>query len=106
VLVWQRLLQRYTAIHQSSLLIFHTIGLDDIESAHHLRELIRRNKTITSLCLAPNTFGSNAAAARSILECVRSNTSLQLLDLGGCGLDDQEISVLANALAIRNASII
>jgi Ran GTPase-activating protein (RanGAP) involved in mRNA processing and transport len=37
---------------------------------------------------------------------VRSNTTVQQLDLSGCGLDDQSISVLANALAIRNASIL
>jgi Ran GTPase-activating protein (RanGAP) involved in mRNA processing and transport len=81
-------------------------GLHDIESANVLRELIRRNKTITSLCLAENTFGSNAAAARIILKGVRSNTSLQQLDLGGCRLGDHGISILANALAIRNASIL
>jgi hypothetical protein len=33
-----------------------------------LRELIRRNKTITSFRLADNAFGSNAAATRSIFE--------------------------------------
>jgi Ran GTPase-activating protein (RanGAP) involved in mRNA processing and transport len=81
-------------------------GLDDIESTNVLRELIRRNKTITSLCLGHNTFGPNAAAARSIAEGVRSNTALQQLDLSACGLDDRGISLLANALAIRNASIL
>jgi Ran GTPase-activating protein (RanGAP) involved in mRNA processing and transport len=81
-------------------------GLHDIDSANVLRELIRRNKTIASLCLAENTFGSNAAAARIILEGLRSNTAIQQLDLGGCRLDDQGLSVLANALAIRNASIL
>jgi Ran GTPase-activating protein (RanGAP) involved in mRNA processing and transport len=80
-------------------------SLHDIESANVLRELIRRNKTITSLCAAYNTFGRNAAAARSIIEGVRSNTTIQQLDLSGCGLDDQCISLLANALFTRNASI-
>jgi Ran GTPase-activating protein (RanGAP) involved in mRNA processing and transport len=81
-------------------------GLHDIESANVLRELIRRNKTITSLCIAGNSFGRNAAAVRSIAEGVRGNTTLQQLDLSICGLDDQGITLLANALAIRNASII
>jgi Ran GTPase-activating protein (RanGAP) involved in mRNA processing and transport len=37
---------------------------------------------------------------------LRSNTALQQLGLRGCKLDDQGISNLANALAIRNASIL
>jgi Ran GTPase-activating protein (RanGAP) involved in mRNA processing and transport len=81
-------------------------GLDDVESANVLRELIRRNKTITSLCIADNAFGRSDAAARSIVEGVSSNTVLQQLDLGRCGLVDQDISVLANALGTRNASIL
>jgi Ran GTPase-activating protein (RanGAP) involved in mRNA processing and transport len=79
-------------------------GLDDIESANVLRELIRRNKSITSLCFAYNSFGRNAAAARSILEGVRSNTALQQLGLHACGLGDQGISLLVNALVARNVS--
>jgi Ran GTPase-activating protein (RanGAP) involved in mRNA processing and transport len=81
-------------------------GLDDIESANVLRELLRRNKTITSLCLFDNTFGLNAAAARNIFEGVRNNTALQHFNLGRCRLDDQGISILANALAIRKAAIL
>jgi Ran GTPase-activating protein (RanGAP) involved in mRNA processing and transport len=81
-------------------------GLHDIKSANVLRELIRRNKTITSLCIADNAFGHNAAAVQSIFDGVRSNTTVQQLDLGRCGLDDQGISVLAKALAIRNASLL
>jgi hypothetical protein len=37
---------------------------------------------------------------------VRSNTTLQKLDLSRCGLDDQGISVLGNALVARNASLL
>jgi Ran GTPase-activating protein (RanGAP) involved in mRNA processing and transport len=81
-------------------------GLDGMKSANALREVLRRNKTITSLCLTNNAFGRNVAAARSIFEGLRSNTSLQQLDLGGCGLSDQGTSILANALAIRNASVL
>jgi Ran GTPase-activating protein (RanGAP) involved in mRNA processing and transport len=80
--------------------------LDDTESVNVLRELIRRNKTITRLCLAKNTFGRNADAVRSIADGVRHNTTLHQLDISSCSLDDQGISVLANALAIRNASIL
>jgi hypothetical protein len=81
-------------------------GLDDIESANLLRELLLRNRTITSIRLDENTFGRNAAATRSISECVRSNSALKQLRLRGCVLDDRDISLLANALLIRNASIV
>jgi Ran GTPase-activating protein (RanGAP) involved in mRNA processing and transport len=82
-------------------------GLDDSESANMLRELLRRNKTITSICLAENTFGGYAAAAaRSMLEGLRSNTALQHLNLGGCTLGDRGISLLANTLVTRNAGIL
>jgi Ran GTPase-activating protein (RanGAP) involved in mRNA processing and transport len=80
--------------------------LDDIDSANLLRELLRRNKTITSLRIAYNVFGRNAVAVRSIADGVRSNTALQQLDLTACEMDDQGLSLLANALAIRNASIL
>jgi Ran GTPase-activating protein (RanGAP) involved in mRNA processing and transport len=76
--------------------------LDDIESANVLRELLRRNKTITSLCISGNAFGRDVAAARSIFEGLRCNTALQKLDLSDCQLGDRGISVLANALAARN----
>jgi Ran GTPase-activating protein (RanGAP) involved in mRNA processing and transport len=79
-------------------------GLDDLESANVLCEFIRRNKTLTSLCLAENAFGRNVAIVRSITEGVRNNTTLQRLGLSGCRLDDQGISFLANALATRNTS--
>jgi Leucine-rich repeat (LRR) protein len=36
-------------------------SLDDIDCANLLRELLRRNKTITFICLAKNAFGRNAA---------------------------------------------
>jgi Ran GTPase-activating protein (RanGAP) involved in mRNA processing and transport len=54
-------------------------GLYDIESAKLLRELIRCNKTITSLCIDHNAFGRNAAAVRSIADGVRRNTTLHQL---------------------------
>jgi Ran GTPase-activating protein (RanGAP) involved in mRNA processing and transport len=79
-------------------------GLKDFVSACVLGELLRCGKTITSLCLSSNTFGSNAAATQSIFEGLRSNTALQQFYLEACGLGDQGISILASALANRNAS--
>jgi Ran GTPase-activating protein (RanGAP) involved in mRNA processing and transport len=81
-------------------------GLHDIESANVLRELMRRNKTITRLCIGSNTFGSNATAVRSIAEGVRSNTTLEELQLRFCGLDDQGISILANGLGLRDSGLV
>jgi Ran GTPase-activating protein (RanGAP) involved in mRNA processing and transport len=81
-------------------------GLDDIESANALHELLRRNKTVIRLRLAENAFGRNAAAVRNIFEGFRSNTALQQLDLRRCGLGDQGISILANALFLQKASIL
>jgi Leucine-rich repeat (LRR) protein len=81
-------------------------GLDDIESANVLRELLRRNKTIKILYLSDTAFGHNAAATRSILEGVRSNNALQQLYIEACRLGDRGVSILANALAIRNAGIL
>jgi hypothetical protein len=48
--VWQRLLQRSTGI-QHRVFDLSTNGLDDVESAKLLRELIRRNKTIKACVL-------------------------------------------------------
>jgi hypothetical protein len=73
---------------------------------YSLRKLSCCNKTITSLCIANNIFGRNAAAVRSIADGVHSYTTLLQLDLSRYRLDDQGISVLVNALAIRNASIL
>jgi Ran GTPase-activating protein (RanGAP) involved in mRNA processing and transport len=81
-------------------------SLDDIESANVLCELMRRNKSITSLSLAYNEFGRSAAAVRSIFEGMRNNTAIQQLDLHYCGLGDQCVSLLANAFAIRNGSML
>jgi Ran GTPase-activating protein (RanGAP) involved in mRNA processing and transport len=81
-------------------------GLNDIESADVLRKLIRRNQAITSLSLASNFFGGNAAKVRSIVEGVRSNTSLRQLDFGKCYLDNRDVSLLSNTLLSRNTRIL
>jgi hypothetical protein len=81
-------------------------GLGGIETANVLRELLRRNKTITSLSIARCVFGESVAAVRSFADGVLCNTTLQKLDLSVCHLGDEGISFLANALAIRNTSIL
>jgi hypothetical protein len=65
----------YRNVSVKSLDLSHN-GLDDIEYANVLGELIRRNKTIACLCIASNSFTRDAAAARSNAGGVRINTSL------------------------------
>jgi Ran GTPase-activating protein (RanGAP) involved in mRNA processing and transport len=73
-------------------------GLDDPAAANTLRELLRRNKTITRLSMDRNSFGSNDIVVRIIAEGFRSNTTLQVLDLSFCDLNDQGLSILAAGL--------
>jgi hypothetical protein len=54
-------LYRNTSIKSLDLSFY---GLNDIESANVLCQLIHCNKTITSLCLPENTFGRKSTAAR------------------------------------------
>jgi Ran GTPase-activating protein (RanGAP) involved in mRNA processing and transport len=95
-------LYRHTSI--KALNLAHN-DLNDIESANVLRELMRRNKTITKLCIGVNFFGSNIPAVRIIAEGFLSNTTLEDLQLQSCGLDDQGISILANSHLLQNRSL-
>jgi Ran GTPase-activating protein (RanGAP) involved in mRNA processing and transport len=81
-------------------------GLDDLASANILRELLRRNKTITELVMSGNTFGNNVAAIRCIADGFRTNTTLQLLDLTLCALDDQGLSILAECLGQQKRGLV
>jgi hypothetical protein len=80
-------------------------GLNDLDSVNVLHELMRRNKTITKLCIGGNAFGRNITAVRSIAEGVRSNATLEHLGLEICVLDDQCISVLASGLGLRDSGL-
>jgi hypothetical protein len=75
---------------------------DDIESANVLRELLRRNKTITELSIAQNAWQQCCRCSTGIQKCAAIQPCSDLL---GCDLDDRDVSILANALAIRNASM-
>jgi Ran GTPase-activating protein (RanGAP) involved in mRNA processing and transport len=81
-------------------------GLDDLASANALRELLRRNKTITRLFMDGNTFGNNIAAVRCIADGFRTNKTLQLLDLCSCALDDQGLSILAECLGQQKRGLV
>jgi Ran GTPase-activating protein (RanGAP) involved in mRNA processing and transport len=81
-------------------------GLDNLASACTLQELLRRNKTITRLCMDTNTFGSSVAAVRCISEGFRTNTTLQELNLSACELDDQGLSILAESLGQQKRGLV
>jgi Ran GTPase-activating protein (RanGAP) involved in mRNA processing and transport len=80
-------------------------GLDDLAAANTLRELLRRNKTITTLRMDNNAFGSNVVAVRCIAAGFRTNTTLQVLGLNNCELDDQGLSILAESLGQHKRSL-
>jgi Ran GTPase-activating protein (RanGAP) involved in mRNA processing and transport len=81
-------------------------GLDDLASANALRELLRRNKTITRIILDRNKFGNNVAAVRSIADGFRTSTTLQVLDLASCALGDQGLSILAECLGRQKRGLV
>jgi Ran GTPase-activating protein (RanGAP) involved in mRNA processing and transport len=85
---------------------FSDNGLDDLASANTLRTLLRRNKTITRLSMDRNSFGNNVAVVRCIADGLRTNTTLQLLGLTLCALDDQGLSILAECLGQQKRGLV
>jgi Ran GTPase-activating protein (RanGAP) involved in mRNA processing and transport len=81
-------------------------GLDDLASANSMRELLRRNKTITRLNMDWNDFGGNVAAVRCIADGLRSNKTLQLLDISYCRLGDDDLVILAQSLGQEKRSLV
>jgi Ran GTPase-activating protein (RanGAP) involved in mRNA processing and transport len=77
-------------------------NLNDMGSAEILRDIIRRNKTITTLNLSSNHFGR-------IVECIAdglgSNSTVLKIDLSNCGLGDVDVSILAQKLGSRNTTL-
>ena len=69
--------------------------MDDLAAANTLRELLRRNKTITRLHMDHNTFEENASVVRIIADRFCNNTTLQELRLSYCALGNQGLSILA-----------
>jgi hypothetical protein len=80
-------------------------NFDDMESARLLREILRRNKTITTLDLSRNSFGRIAGALDCIAEGLGSNSTLLKIDLAKCCLGDGGVSTLAQTLGSRNTAL-
>jgi Ran GTPase-activating protein (RanGAP) involved in mRNA processing and transport len=79
--------------------------LKDVKSARVLRDILRRNKTITTLNLSGNEFGQTTGAVACIAEGMGSNSTVLKLDLSNCDLGDGGVSTLAQSLGSRNTTL-
>jgi Ran GTPase-activating protein (RanGAP) involved in mRNA processing and transport len=79
--------------------------LNDMESAELLRDILRRNKTITTLDLSGNAFGRSAGAVDCITEGLGGNSTLLKIHLSSCDLRDGDVAPLAQALGSRNTTL-
>jgi Ran GTPase-activating protein (RanGAP) involved in mRNA processing and transport len=89
--------------HNTSIKVLDISGnnLIDMESAGLLRDILRSNKTITTLNLSGNRFGRATGAVECIAEGLGSNSTLLEMDLSICGLRDAHVSILAETLGSR-----
>jgi Ran GTPase-activating protein (RanGAP) involved in mRNA processing and transport len=79
--------------------------LNDMDSAGLLRDILRSNKTMTTLDLSWNRFGVTAGAVELIADGLGSNSTLLTIDLTGCALGDDGVSILAQGLGSRNTTL-
>jgi Ran GTPase-activating protein (RanGAP) involved in mRNA processing and transport len=80
-------------------------NLMDLESTGLLRDILRSNKTITTLDLTGNTFGRTTGAVECIAEGLGSNSTLLNIDLSSCAVGDGGVSTLAQNLGSRNTTL-
>jgi hypothetical protein len=80
-------------------------NLIDLESATLLRDILRRNKTMTTLDLSENAFGETNGAVECIADGLGSNSTLLKIDLSYCAMGDGGVSTLMQALGSRNATL-
>jgi Ran GTPase-activating protein (RanGAP) involved in mRNA processing and transport len=79
--------------------------LKDMESAETLRDILRSNKTITTIDLSENWFGHTTGAVDCIAEGLGSNSTLLNIDLSWCALYYDGISILAQNLGRRKTTL-
>jgi hypothetical protein len=80
-------------------------GLNDMDSADLLRDIVFSNNTMTSLNLSGNTFGNMPGAVECIADGLGNNSKLLEIDLSFCALKDAGASILAHTLGLRNATL-
>jgi Leucine-rich repeat (LRR) protein len=78
---------------------------DDMDSVRLLRDILRRNKTITILNLSENEFGRTRGAVDCIADGLGSNSVLRKVNLSDCCLGDDGVSTLAQTLGSRNTTL-
>jgi Ran GTPase-activating protein (RanGAP) involved in mRNA processing and transport len=79
--------------------------LNDMECAGLLRDIVRCNKTITTLDLSGNNFGRTVSAVECIADGLGSNSTILKIDLSSCCLEDDGVSTLAQSLGSRNTTL-
>jgi hypothetical protein len=79
--------------------------LGDLTSAKTLKDLLRRNKCLTTLHIKNIPFGSTVGTVECITQGLRESRSLQTINLSNCMLGDRGISALANGLGSRNKTL-
>jgi Ran GTPase-activating protein (RanGAP) involved in mRNA processing and transport len=80
-------------------------NLHGMESAEALRDVIRRNKTMTTLDLSGICFGQYTVAVERIADGLGSNSTLLKINLSRCALRDDGVSILAQNLGSRNTML-
>jgi Ran GTPase-activating protein (RanGAP) involved in mRNA processing and transport len=80
-------------------------NLIDMESAEILRDMLRSNKTMTTLDLSLNEFGDTPGAVDCIADGLGSNSTLLKIKLSSCRLGDEDVSMLAQTLGSRNTTL-
>jgi Ran GTPase-activating protein (RanGAP) involved in mRNA processing and transport len=73
-------------------------NFDDIECARFLRDILRTNKTITTLDLSGNKFGLTAGSVDCIAAGLGNISTLLQIGLSSCCLKNGAVSILAHAL--------
>jgi Ran GTPase-activating protein (RanGAP) involved in mRNA processing and transport len=93
--------------HNTSIkeLVLSSNMLDHLDSAILLRDIIRRNKTVTTLDLSWNKLGRTVGAVECVGDGLGSNSTLLKIELRGCALGDDGISALAQSLASRSTRL-
>jgi hypothetical protein len=79
--------------------------LNNMHSARLLRDILRRNKTMTALNFSYNQFGETTGAVECIADGLGSNSTLLKLDLSSCALSDGGVSIMAQSLGARKVRL-
>jgi Ran GTPase-activating protein (RanGAP) involved in mRNA processing and transport len=78
---------------------------NDMKSAGLLRDILRSNKTMTTIDLSVNRFGQTTGAFDCIADGLGSNSTLLNVGLSSCHLADGHVSTLARNIGSRNTML-